>query len=205
MSKAKDTRETAGRLTLLAPKLERIEGIDDRLSAIAQETRSTGGLLPPGEVAARLVQWLRARRAGFETSAPAGQRITAFTQIARLSVGKPPTFQTAAPEMAVLDLLLWLVGDELEAGVEEAVKRIRYTPGLRSEERARIKTALAAERDQLVTEREQLVDAAFAAGVEIRHLQETQQRRDSEARERELQESARQRQARVARQLDAEA
>jgi len=198
-AKASDVKHQAGRLTALAPDLERIEAIDERLAGIRADLKDTAGLLAPGDLGEALAAYLRQRRESFERPGP---RATVWDLLQRLSAGKAPSFQVLAPDQLVLDLLLFLLGERVEELATEAICRLPIRPGMSAKERERVRAKLDAERVELVAERERLVEKCRNGGLTLAHLVETQQRLNAETRAREQEARQRDRQRRVERDLD---
>jgi polyhydroxyalkanoate synthesis regulator phasin len=201
---AKDARAQAGRLTQAADHLDRVAEIDARLAQIKTALQAANWPLPKDEVADRLVGWLRARRERFEEQRmSATSALTAHELVSTLSVGNPLGFATLAPEEAVFDLLLFLIGGELEEKVRAAIQRLNLKSGLGSRERVALTANLGAERCRLVDEREQLVEELRSAGVDVGHLDETQSKRAIEEDIRQAQETQRRQQAEASAAIEA--
>jgi hypothetical protein len=146
----------------VAANLSRCDAIEARLLAIDVEERDLRGAIPKDEAAARLVEVLRAMRARLEAT-PA--------KTAHL-VGEGPV--KIVPRLRepsdVFELILLLLGDELEAGARRLVARLEYESGAPTAEREACRSALAAERDALTSEHFDLVTALAGAGVDRAHL-----------------------------------
>jgi hypothetical protein len=83
------------------------------------------------------------------------------------------------------ELLVWLLWPVLETSAPAAVQRLTYDEGPSLKARTKTRERLADERATLVAEREQLVDRVIdmtGGALKIEQLEETVQRRASEAR-----------------------
>jgi len=173
-----EVKAAASKYAKAIPALEGIEKIDVRLAALKDEAkRASGGWLPRAEVTARLLDWLKSLDGTF-SGGNVAQAVSgvSFQQFGlRLAPGHPAE--------DALAFILWLLGPEqVEKLARAAVARDAYDEGLSTADRAKLKSALAGERERIVAEREELVETCRAAGVEVAHLKETAERRDAEAR-----------------------
>ncbi len=196
-------RELLTGMASAGPMLERIQAIDGRLAAIRGEERAAGGMLPREEVEARLCAWFRERRENFERGpVNVSSSLTASLVASGFSVGRPLSIAAQrSPGDAAFDLVLWLLGPEVEERAKAALARVEFRSGLGSKERAALRARLGAERAELLAEREGLVDECCEAGVTVPHLPETEQRRAQDAERARQEEAQRRRQAEAERRV----
>jgi hypothetical protein len=178
-SRKKTVAVTIDKLIAAQPKVARIEAIDARLADITHEMSRTRGRLPKAEVAARLVEVLKSRREAFvDGRAPyldAQHLVGALSADGRIE----SPFQHV---VEIIDVLVWLMGDDLDRRVKRAVDALSYNEGLGSAERKELKARLDQEHASLIAERANLVDELAALGVTVKHHPITGQQRNAEQR-----------------------
>ena len=195
-----DQVQTAERVIAAAPAIARIDAIDVRLLEIEAARRQVKtGLPPKAEMSDRLVAELDRIRVGFEqVGGGYDSNLNALDVLRRLLRDHGTRRIEVANAQQLLGLFVWLLGPSLDASARAAVKRLTFVEGLSTEERRARTAELMAERDALLVEREALVEEALSlsgGAVSVRHLPETQAKRDVEAARAREEEAARQRQA----------
>ncbi len=201
MTTAQQIETQAAKITDAIPAVKRIEAVDARLAAIREEEREFRKLLPKEEVAARCREWLGSVRDRYRRESGRYEiHATAFDLVRALSGSRRPHLRS---EDDVFALLVFLLGPALEESASRAILSLDFEEGPSSDVRTRRSAEMVTERQELIAEREELVERVNAAGLGLAHLPETVEKRSREAAQAEREEEARRREAEAAREIDA--